>query len=329
MSDDVRSLLQSIGAPDFEYREVAAIERWQAAAQRWPLLASVNRTLVDRFLSPELERPPQPNRRLQRGRCIAVASLQGGTGRTTIVANLAQALAQNGRSALAVDLDPQGALGLHFGVDPEEETGLFQHQLSRQGAAEWLARFRGGPAVLPFGKLTAAQLSGLESTCARDPSWLPKRIQSLMPDDCEFVLLDLPAATHPLWRAAVGIADKVVALLSPEPSAYATLPQLELLFDECSAAPGRRGVHYLLNRFDARRALDRDLFASLRGMMGPRALPFPIHADPVVAEALARRRLIMQEAADSQVVAGLGSLAEWVEQAGQASAGRPAMHAVG
>jgi hypothetical protein len=61
MSNDIRRLLDSIGAPQFEYREVAAVERWQAAVQRWPLLTSVNRALLEcRTLRLRRARPTGP-----------------------------------------------------------------------------------------------------------------------------------------------------------------------------------------------------------------------------------------------------------------------------
>ncbi len=314
MASDVRGLLDAIGTPEFEYREVAAVERWQAAAQRWPLFSTVNRTLLERFLSEPPQRPAQPERKLGKPHCVGLLSVQGGCGRTTLCANLAQALSQSGRRALAIDLDPQNGLPVHFGVELDEQTGVFQPSLTRQAAAEWLSRFRSGPAVLPFGRLTAALQTSLEATLARDGIWLSRRLQSLLPDDVEFVLLDLPAATHPLFRAAIAVADTLIAVIAPEPAAYATLPQMEALLDECVPVEGRRAARYLLNRFDARRAFDRDFFASLKGMMGPRALTFAVHADPAVPEALARRRMVVQEAADSQVVASLGSLADLVEE---------------
>ena len=178
---------------------------------------------------------------------------------------------------------------------------------------------------MPFGRLTAGLQTGLEAACARDPNWLHKRLSAVIPEECEFAVLDLPAASHPLFRAAIASADTVICLLSPEPAAYATLPQLEALLDECAPRP----AHYLMNGLDARRAFDRDAFASLRGTLGARVLPFAVHADPSVPLALARRRLIMQEAADSQVVAELSRLADCVEGwAAPAGAQAPVLQAV-
>jgi len=53
---------------------------------------------------------------------IAVAMQKGGVGKTTTTVNLAAALAEMGRRVLAVDLDPQGNLTQHAGLDPDTIT---------------------------------------------------------------------------------------------------------------------------------------------------------------------------------------------------------------
>ncbi len=51
-------------------------------------------------------------------RTIAILNQKGGVGKTTTVANVASALASRHKRVLAADLDPQGHLTIHFGVDP-------------------------------------------------------------------------------------------------------------------------------------------------------------------------------------------------------------------
>lgn len=50
---------------------------------------------------------------------ICVTNHKGGTGKTTTVINLSAFLAEKGRRVLAIDLDPQGHLGLGLGIKTE------------------------------------------------------------------------------------------------------------------------------------------------------------------------------------------------------------------
>ena len=52
-------------------------------------------------------------------RRIALLNQKGGVGKTTTVANLGACLARMGRRVLVVDMDPQGNLSLHFGIEVE------------------------------------------------------------------------------------------------------------------------------------------------------------------------------------------------------------------
>jgi cellulose synthase operon protein YhjQ len=261
-------------------------------------------------------RAHEPRRGLRRAATIALVSLHGGSGRTTLAANLAAALGQNGRAAVAVDLDPQNALALHFGIDPGEPFGFCAPSASAQDVSLWFNRFRVSAAVMPFGLLTGPQLATLENMVARDPGWIHKRLESVIPPETELLVLDTPARASPWTRYALSIADAVLVVVGPDPASYATLPATEALLEECMPGPqARRRAQYLVNQFDARRALDRDVLASLRGMLPERVIARPVHADEVVPEALARRKFVVQEGPDSQVVAELSALAVWAEVA--------------
>ncbi len=55
---------------------------------------------------------------------VTVVAAKGGVGKTTLAANLASVVAASGRRVLAVDLDPQHALRLHFGIPLNTIDGL-------------------------------------------------------------------------------------------------------------------------------------------------------------------------------------------------------------
>ncbi|MCI0652492.1 MAG: AAA family ATPase [Planctomycetes bacterium] len=54
---------------------------------------------------------------------IAVINQKGGVGKTTLTANLSAYWARQGRRVLAIDLDPQAHLSLHFGIRQDETGG--------------------------------------------------------------------------------------------------------------------------------------------------------------------------------------------------------------
>jgi chromosome partitioning protein len=51
--------------------------------------------------------------------CVAVINQKGGVGKTTTSVNVGAALAQRGKRVLMIDLDPQGHLTTHFGLDTQ------------------------------------------------------------------------------------------------------------------------------------------------------------------------------------------------------------------
>ncbi|MEL6516481.1 MAG: ParA family protein, partial [Pseudomonadota bacterium] len=66
------------------------------------------------------------------GHVITVAQQKGGSGKTTIAANLAVAFARQGRSVALLDTDPQGSLGRWFMA--RRELGLEDLEFSTASA---------------------------------------------------------------------------------------------------------------------------------------------------------------------------------------------------
>jgi cellulose synthase operon protein YhjQ len=229
---------------------------------------------------------------------VALVSLKGGVGRTSLCANLAGSLAQSGRRALAVDLDPQNALGAHFGRGPMPESGIAEGQLEA-------GRDRRGDAlVVPFG-MPGDRLPHIEQGMRNDPSWLRRRIDGATPAGTEVILLDAPAHRSPWLSGALEMANLVLAVVTADPACYATVPALERLL------PAGRSF-YLVNQYDAASAVRRDVLAALRAACPGRVLPTVVHADEAMRDALGRQRTLVRDGAPSQALGDLGEVAEWV-----------------
>ena len=65
---------------------------------------------------------------------LAVANQKGGVAKTTTVASLGAALAEQGGRVLIVDLDPQACLTFSLGIDPEDLDLSVHHVLTKGGA---------------------------------------------------------------------------------------------------------------------------------------------------------------------------------------------------
>ncbi len=145
---------------------------------------------------------------------VAIVSAKGGVGKTTLTANLATALSRSiAAPVLAVDLDPQNALGLHLGMSPHELRGLSRSTLANQPLA--LACLPCTPTlhVLPYGALDEADRVTLEAAMDQDPHWLARHLASLdLPPDA-VVFLDTPPGPSVYLRQALCTADVVVVVV--------------------------------------------------------------------------------------------------------------------
>ncbi|MFT7621723.1 MAG: cellulose synthase operon protein YhjQ [Myxococcota bacterium] len=243
---------------------------------------------------------------------ITMMSLKGGTGRTTLAANLASVLTQNRRACFALDLDPQNSLGLHFGMPPGEQTGISWKGVNRSHVNDFRHRNRARVPILPFGQCSARELADLEDEMHEDPYWLHRAVDRLTPDDCQFVILDTPG--YGVWmEQAVRVADLVLVSMLPDGASFATLPATEqFLARHCAEHEHDRRWYYLINQSDGRTTLGRDAVDAARDMLGRQVLPITIPYDSAVPEALTRQRPLIEEAPGSQVLRSLWSLAEWM-----------------
>ena len=155
---------------------------------------------------------------------LAVANQKGGVAKTTTVASLGAALAEQGAKVLIVDLDPQGCLTFSLGVDPED-LELSVHHVLTKGLApvEVLITTDEGFDLLPATIELARAESDLLTRTGRE-FVLRGALEELHGYD--WVLLDCPPSLGVLTVAALTAADAVLIPLQCETLSHRGVGQL-------------------------------------------------------------------------------------------------------
>ncbi len=187
---------------------------------------------------------------------IAIYSMKGGVGKTTLAVELARrSAASSGRNTLLWDLDPQGGAGFLIGQPegrPNRAAALFQ----REGRPRQLIE----PTTLPNLSLLPADpsLRNLPVQLAR--LGMRKRLAmmaSSLRGEFERIILDCPAGLSELSDQVLAAADLLIVPLPASPLSSRALNMLrsELLQNHHRHPP----ILPVLSMYDVRRPLHREV----------------------------------------------------------------------
>ena len=163
-------------------------------------------------------------------RAYAIASGKGGTGKTTVTANLGTALAQHGRETCIVDTDVGMAnLGLILGL---AETPITLHEVLAGEASILDAMYEGpyGLKVVPSG----LSLQGFQNAN-------PERLRDVMcdlTDRWDFLFLDAPAGIGTDGVIPLTVADEVLLVVNPEISSIVDALKIKILTETVGGTMG-------------------------------------------------------------------------------------------
>jgi chromosome partitioning protein len=142
-------------------------------------------------------------------RRIAVINQKGGVGKTTTTANLGAALAQAGLRVCLVDLDPQGHLTLHFGVElNDEQPSVYDLLIASTPVGDVTRRVRERVTLLPADIDLAAAEVELISVTGREVV-LREALQPVE-NDHDVMLIDCPPSLGVLTINALAAANEVL-----------------------------------------------------------------------------------------------------------------------
>ncbi len=239
---------------------------------------------------------------------IVLLSPKGGTGKTTIAANLGRLLAERYR-VMMVDVDPQNSLGLLFGMPVGEGQGIGVADFGHQALVSMLRAQKAEVPYIPFGRPSPSAMAQLENQARLDPSWLEKRLRELCPGGYDVAVIDTPAGRSVFTTQALSLATTSLVVLEACALSYATLPEVEALLEDAQKRPSYRGTGYVVNRLDARRALSRDVRSALVQSVGSQFIDVALVDDEHVREATASRATCVALSPHAQFSSALRQLA--------------------
>jgi cellulose synthase operon protein YhjQ len=260
--------------------------------------------------------------RLSPGRAvplISVVSPKGGVGKTTVVANVAAALAGRGRCVVALDLDPQDALGLHFGLSPADNRGFMIGLQQGANPASWrhaLLQTQSGVFLLPFGRTSMEDVVALQAALAMDRAMLDAPLRNMLADPGLVVIADLSPGPSAALSIAMPLSVLMVTVLIADAVSVAAIPAIDggQTYGQLTAewfARDRMG--FVLNQWDNRTRLGRASGEAAARHFGERLLGI-VYRDENVVEAVASQLLVTEYAPASKAAQDIAALAEAIDR---------------
>ena len=246
---------------------------------------------------------------------IAFASPKGGVGKTTLAANTAHGFARLGYRVVALDLDAQNALGMHFGADPYERAGfitsLKEHVDPKRAWQTYLQETPSDISLLPHGHATFAQTFAINADLISRPELLIAPLRDILQDPGVVIIADTPPGPGVASSVITAIIDYMVVVLLSDAASIVQLPKIDGkgMYRGASGTPiPIERIGFVVNQIDMRSRLSRAAAEAAERHLGPRLLG-RVYRDEHVPEALARQSSVADYAPASKAAQDMTAIA--------------------
>ena len=222
-------------------------------------------------------------------RVITIANQKGGVGKTTTAINLATALAAVGKTALVIDLDPQGNASTGLGIDPERRERSSYDLITGQCGLEETVVATAVPNL--FLVPSTLDLLGVEMEIADagDRAFKIKNAIAAYGGNRRFdyVLIDCPPSLNLLTVNALAAAHSLLVPLQCEFFALEGLSQLLQTYEQVRSSinPALELHGIVLTMYDSRNNLASQVEDDVRSYMGDKVYKTVIPRNVRISEA--------------------------------------------
>jgi cellulose synthase operon protein YhjQ len=229
---------------------------------------------------------------------LAVFSLAGGVGKTSLVATVGRALSSMGEKVLLTDTTSHGLLPFYFGASE-----------LRQGAVRTFSPPSGSTDAPIY--LVSYDVDQKGSDEAAQQELAEEIINNSR--GTHRILLDLTVSSSWIVRRLSRMNPTILVPVAPDMNSVISLQTVEKFFSGVNDGDGRPlQPFYVLNQFDTSLPLHLDVREVMRRQLGERLLPFVIRRAPAVSEALAEGMTVVDYAPDAPVAEDYLNLATWL-----------------
>ena len=229
---------------------------------------------------------------------LAVFSLAGGVGKTSLVATVGRALSSLGEKVLLTDTTSHGLLPFYFGASE-----------LRQGTVRTFSPPSGSTDAPIYLVSYDIEQKG------RDEAAQEQLVEEIVNNSrgTHRILLDLTTSSSWIVRRMARMCPTILVPVAPDMNSVISLQAVERYFNGVVDADGRPiQPFYVLNQFDTSLPLHLDVREVLRRQLGDRLLPFVIRRAPAVSEALAEGMTVVDYVPDAPVAEDYVQLATWL-----------------